>query len=56
MAAQDMNGTLKKLHLDMPFSTIGDEIITELTILAAISTKKLNNPPVQETTTDPKAT
>ena len=49
-----MTDALNHPHPDATFETIVDDSITALTKLAAIFTK-INNPPVQATTTSPKA-
>ena len=56
MSAQDMTNALNHFHPDVPLFKILDDTITALTSLAAIFAKKLKNPPVQATTTAPKAT
>ena len=53
MEAQDMTDDLKHPCPDVTFATIGDDTITTLTTLSNIFTKKLNNTPVQATTTEP---
>jgi hypothetical protein len=44
MADSDMTDALKHPHLDVPFSTIGDETITTLTTLATIFKHKIKKP------------
>jgi hypothetical protein len=48
MAAHDITDALKHTHMDVSFSTVGDTIITALTILVAIFRNKYNKPPAPE--------
>jgi hypothetical protein len=52
MAAQDMTDALKYPHPDVPFATIGDDIISALATLAEIFTRKFQKP---EATNSPTA-
>jgi hypothetical protein len=44
MVALDMTDALKHPHPDVPFTTTGDDKITALTTLAAISKNKFKKP------------
>jgi hypothetical protein len=46
MAANDIVDALKHPYIDVPFNTIGDNTISALTTLAAISKRKYNKIPV----------
>jgi hypothetical protein len=47
MAANDMEDALKHPHQYVPFNTVGEDIISALTILAAIFKRKCNKIPAQ---------
>jgi hypothetical protein len=53
MAAQDMTDALKHPHLDVPFATIGDETIMNLTKLATIFKNKFQKPLAPEAQSSP---